>query len=373
MTIRQISAVFLASFFLIFISCKSEPKESDMELTVQKKFPKPELNLKSAENLYHFAFDCIDQEYPNKLGQVLGDATYLKEPSELHPAFYGCFDWHSSVHGHWTLLNIIKELPDFEQRDAVFKKLLNNITKENIVKELAYFDDVHNKNFERTYGWAWLLKVAETLRDWDNEDAAFLYRNLEPLVKLIETKYKEFLPKLNYPIRVGEHPNTAFGLSFALDYAEKYAPELATLIKETARSYYNSDQGCPITWEPGGFDFLSPCLQEASLMMKVLPKDEFRPWLEKFLPGFIEDPKSFLEVAEVTDRSDGKLAHLDGLNFSRAWCLYELGYGLENESMIQLANEHFQYSYTKMDSGEYAGAHWLASFALYAILKADSN
>jgi hypothetical protein len=188
-------------------------------------------------------------------------------------------------------------------------------------------------------------------------------------VKLIENKFIEFLPKLNYPIRVGEHANTAFGLSLALDYAKKYAPALAQVIIEKSREYYVNDKGCPITWEPGGFDFLSPCLQEASLMMKVLPKEEFISWLDAFLPGFRNNPSKYLSVAEVTDRSDGKLAHLDGLNFSRAWCLYELGNALENKKMNDLANKHFNYSYTKMDSGEYAGAHWLASFALYAVLK----
>jgi len=366
------SRILVVLIICLLVSCKNENKAEDNKKSVEEiKYPKPELNSKSATYLYHFAFECIDQEYPNKLGQVLGDGTYLKEPSELHPAFYGCFDWHSSVHGHWTLLNILKELPYFEHREAVLEKLQKNISKENILKELKYFDDVHNKNFERTYGWAWLLKVAETLQDWDTEVSKEMYNNLKPLVTLIENKYIEFLPKLKYPIRVGEHPNTAFGMSFALDYAKKYSPELEQIIIQKANEYYMDDQGCPITWEPGGFDFLSPCLQEASLMMKVLPKEEFIFWLDKFLPDFRLNPGTYLEVAEVTDRSDGKLAHLDGLNFSRAWCLYEIGTELENKKMLNLANKHFDYSYKKMDSGEYAGAHWLASFALYAILKSN--
>ncbi|WP_298365160.1 DUF2891 domain-containing protein [uncultured Lutibacter sp.] len=354
---------------LVIYSCKKVEQKQVVEKEVV--YSKPQLTNKSATYLYHFAFDCIDQEYPNKLGQVLGDATYLKEPSELHPAFYGCFDWHSSVHGHWTLLNIIRNIPNFEKKDEIFKKIQKNITQENILKEVLYFDDEHNKTFERTYGWAWLLKVAETLQDWNTPETNELYQNLEPLVKLIEQKYIEFLPKLKYPIRVGEHPNTAFGMSFALDYAKKYSPELAQIINEKAKEYYLNDKGCPITWEPGGFDFLSPCLQEASLMLKVLPKEDFVIWLDQFLPDFRENPDSYLEVAEVTDRSDGKLAHLDGLNFSRAWCLYEIGLELDNAKMLNLATKHFEYSYKKMDSGEYAGAHWLASFALYAILKSN--
>ncbi|MDV7186731.1 DUF2891 domain-containing protein [Lutibacter sp. TH_r2] len=360
----------LFTILILIVSCINEiKKDKELESIIEEL--KPKLNAKSTEYLYHFAFDCIDQEYPNKLGQVLGDASYLKEPSELHPTFYGCFDWHSSVHGHWTLLNILKEQPNFEFREEVLEKLIANITKENILKEVAYFDNVHNKSFERTYGWAWLLKVAETLQDWDTKEANKLYLNLEPLVKLIEQKYIEFLPKLNYPIRVGEHSNTAFGMSFALDYAKKYSPELEQIIIEKAKEYYLNDKDCPITWEPSGFDFLSPCLQEASLMMKVLPKAEFIDWLDKFLPNFRNNPSKYLQIAEVTDRSDGKLAHLDGLNFSRAWCLYELGNTLDNIKMINLATKHYNYSYKKMDSGEYAGAHWLASFALYAVLKSN--
>ena len=356
----------------LLVGCNQKNKKQDeIKADDEITYAKPQLNKKSASYLYHFAFDCIDQEYPNKLGQVLGDATYLKEPSELHPAFYGCFDWHSSVHGHWTLLNILKELPNFEHREAILKKLQKNITKENILKEVKYFDDVHNKTFERTYGWAWLLKVAETLQDWNIPESQEMYENIQPLVQLIEEKYIEFLPKLNYPIRVGEHPNTAFGMSFALDYAKKYSPTLEKVIIEKAKEYYLNDKGCPINWEPGGFDFLSPCLQEASLMLKVIPEDEYVTWLDTFLPNFRNNPSQYLNVAKVTDRSDGKLAHLDGLNFSRAWCLYEIGTALNNKKMLNLANKHFEYSYKKMDSGEYAGAHWLASFALYAILKSN--
>lgn len=361
-------AVITAGLMWACMPNKEVKKQIDNEEEI---FPNPELNEKSSGYLYKFAFECIDQEYPNRLGQTLGDATYLKEPSELHPSFYGCFDWHSSVHGHWTMLNIIKENPNFEFKDEILKKLQTTLTEENIAIEVKYFDDEYNKNFERTYGWAWLLKVAETLRDWDDVEARKFAKNIQPLVSIIEKKYMEFLPKLNYPIRVGEHPNTAFGLSFALDYAKKYSPELEAIIVLKAKEYYLNDVGCPVTWEPGGFDFLSPCLQEASLMMKVLNKEEFISWIDTFLPNFRNNPSEYLDVVEVSDRSDGKLAHLDGLNFSRAWCLYEMGNLLNNDKMLNLANKHFNFSYTKMDSGEYAGAHWLASFALYAILKSN--
>lgn len=322
--------------------------------------------------LYHFAYECIDQEYPNKLGQVLGDDSYLAPPRELHPAFYGCFDWHSSVHGHWTLVTILKTFPDFEYRDEILQKLKKNITRENILKEVEYFDDEHNKDYERTYGWAWLLKLDEALQDWNSPEARELHKNLEPLVELISEKFIEFLDKLIYPIRVGEHTNIAFGMSFAYDYARKYNAELAKKIEDKAEAYFLNDRNCPLSWEPGGFDFLSPCLQEAALMQKVLPAKAYKKWLKNFLPGFEKNPQKFLLPAEVTDRSDGKLAHLDGLNFSRAWCFFEIGHSLKNQKMIHLGVEHFNYSYEKLDSGEYAGAHWLASFATYA-LEASPN
>ena len=330
-----------------------------------------EFNLKKAEYLYHFAFDCIDQEYPNKLNQVIGDDSYLAPPRELHPAFYGCFDWHSSVHGHWTLVTILTQFPEFEHRDEIITKLQKNITKENIQKEIAYFDDVHNKNYERTYGWAWLLKLDEALREWDAPEAKEMQNNLNPLVELIAGKFTSFLDKLLYPIRIGEHSNIAFGMSFAYDWAKKYDKFLAEKIEQKAIEYFMNDCDCPLTWEPGGFDFLSPCLQEASLMQKVLSEDDYKKWLKKFLPKFDKKPTEFMDVAVVTDRSDGKLAHLDGLNFSRAWCLFEMGKALNNKKLMDFGIEHFNYSYDKMDSGEYAGAHWLASFAVYALIKSQ--
>jgi len=344
-----------------------------LAMNVQLSFGQTKLDfdLKKAEYLYHFAYECIDQEYPNKPNGVLGDDSYLLPPREIHPAFYGCFDWHSSVHGHWTLVTLLNQFPDFEFRDSIILKLQKNITEANILKEIEYFGDEHNATYERTYGWAWLLKLDEALREWDAPESRKLQENLNPLVDTLAAKFVEFLDKLVYPIRIGEHSNIAFGMSFAYDWAKKYHPELAAKIEQKAREYYAQDCDCPLTWEPGGFDFLSPCLQEASIMLKVLPRDEFDAWLQTFLPGFEENPAKFLEIAEVTDRSDGKLAHLDGLNFSRAWCLFEMGHALNNQKMLDLGIQHFNYSYEKMDSGEYAGAHWLASFAVYALKKSQ--
>jgi hypothetical protein len=342
--------------------------------TTPEKRPEPKTKTPSfdqskADYLYKFAFECIDKEYPNKLGQVIGDASYLKPPKELHPSFYGCFDWHSAVHGHWTLVTIVERFPEFEKNKEIIAKLKANITDENIKTEIEYFGDDLNKTFERTYGWAWLLKLAETLKDAKNPEIRQLAEVLQPLTDHLSNQLKEFLPKLTYPIRVGEHTNTAFGLSFALDYSAKYDKELETAIIKRANEYYANDKNCPLTWEPSGFDFLSPCLQEAALMNKVLDKSAFENWLDEFLPGFTDDPSKFLKPAEVSDRSDGKLAHLDGLNFSRAWCLYETGNTLGNQKLIDAANLHLGYSYEKIDSGKYAGTHWLASFAAYALVR----
>ncbi len=342
-------------------------------LNIQAQISKLKFTNEKADFLYHFAYECIDQEYPNKLNQVLGDDSYLAPPRELHPAFYGCFDWHSSVHGHWTLVTILSKFPDFEYREQIIAKLKKNITKENIATEIAYFHDEHNKSYERTYGWAWLLKLDEALREWDAPESKELQENLSPLVDLISEKFIAFLGKLIYPIRIGEHSNIAFGMSFAYDWAKKYDAELAAKIEDKAREYYMYDCECPLTWEPGGFDFLSPCLQEASIMQKVLSKKEFEKWLKTFLPKFEKNPEKFLEIAIVSDRSDGKLAHLDGLNYSRAWCLFEMGHALNNQKMVDLADQHFSYSYEKIDSGEYAGSHWLASFAVYALTKSIND
>jgi len=359
--------------FLLIISltaCSSEPTTA-IQSTNNSAKANLKFDQKKAEYLYHFAYDCIQQEYPNKLGQVLGDSSYLATPQALHPAFYGCFDWHSAVHGHWTLVTLLSKFPDFEQNTAILKKLQANITKTNIEKEVAYFQDTHNKNYERTYGWAWLLKLDEALRDWDSPEAKEMQQNLAPLTELLADKMIAFLDKLNYPIRIGEHSNTAFGISFAYDYAQKYHPALKAKIEDKAKQYYIKDANCPLTWEPGGFDFLSPCMEEASLMQKVLSKPEFEIWLEQFLPGLAQNPSKLLQPAVVVDKSDGKMAHLDGLNFSRAWCLYEIGKGLNNAALQELAKQHFEFSYEKMDTGEYAGSHWLASFAAYALLSGE--
>ena len=328
----------------------------------------PILNLKQANRLAKLPLHCMDTEYPNKLNQTIGNASDLKTPKELHPTFYGCFDWHSAVHGHWSLVSLLKNFPELENSAEIQQKLLQNISKENIAQELLYFDGKHNKSFERTYGWAWLLKLAEELHTWDSEVARELETNLKPMTDLIVRKYLEFLPKLNYPIRVGEHPNTAFGMSFAYDYAATVDnEELAMLISERAKNFYENDQGCPIEWEPSGFDFLSPCLEEAALMKRVLEHEDFKIWINDFLPELKEDDFN-IDVGQVSDRSDGKLVHLDGVNFSRAWSLNYIAKDLQEYSHLKnVANQHINYSLPSIVGDSYEGGHWLGSFAIYAL------
>jgi hypothetical protein len=238
------------------MSCDETKNEVSNISTAIEIVKTPILNLKQANHLAQLPINCINTEYPNKLNQTLGSESELKSPKDLHPAFYGCFDWHSAVHGHWSLVSLLKQFPDLEHREEINEKLLQNISKENIEQELIYFEGENNKSFERTYGWAWLLKLAEELHTWENPLAIALEANLQPLTDVIVAKYLEFLPKLNYPIRVGEHPNTAFGLSFAYDYSVAVNHvELKTQIENRAKDFYANDQGCPLTWEPSGFVF----------------------------------------------------------------------------------------------------------------------
>jgi hypothetical protein len=359
-----------AIFCCLLIACNSSKDEtmSDSKNIEIKRTSAPILNLEQAEKLADFAFHCIDTEYPNKLSQTIGDATYLKTPKELHPMFYGCFDWHSAVHGHWSLVRLLKKYPNLSNAVEIRKKLNMHFTKENVTKELAYFDDQYNKNYERTYGWAWLLKLAEELSTWEDPDGQRWSKVMEPYADFIAGKYLEFLPKLQYPIRIGEHSNTAFGLTYAWDYANTVNhTKLKNLIEERARTYYMNDENCPASWEPGGFDFLSPCLEEADIMRRVLDPEDYVKWIDKFLPKLLSDFKP----VDVSDRSDGKMVHLDGLNFSRAWCLYGLAKRTGNNAHFNLANQHLAYSLDKIKSGEYAGEHWLASFAIYALTESE--
>jgi hypothetical protein len=319
----------------------------------------------NAEILDHFAklaLACVEREFPYQPAHVIRDAADVHRPRGLHPAFYGCYDWHSAVHGHWLLAHALKRNPGGLLAVPIRAALEKNLQDENLRTEAKYL--AQHAGFERPYGWAWLLKLAGELEEWDDIDARRWRAHMQPLVEIIEARYLEWLPKQTYPIRSGVHANTAFGLGFALDYAISAKKlKLKNLIVERSMGYYGKDRNYPAAWEPGGNDFLSPCLVEADLMRRVLP--DFRRWFEAFLP---EIPASLLLPAAVSDRSDGQLAHLDGLNLSRAWCFYNLARAVpDNGVFLEAAAKHLAVSLEQVSSGRYAGEHWLATFAAYAL------
>ena len=322
------------------------------------------------------ALGCVEREFPNKPGHVVMGPEQVKRPGELHPAFYGCFDWHSSVHGHWLLARLIGSFPGIDVDGRIKKVLADNLSRENILVEAAYLGDDDRKSFERTYGWAWLLKLAEELGRSGDRDLNNLSENLQPLVRVVVKRYVEFLPRQDYPIRRGVHPNTAFGMAFALDYAWSAADSvLERLIIDRSREYFLSDIDCPCGWEPDGDDFFSPCLVEADLMRRVLGREEFAEWLARFLPGLEKgEPVSLLTPAEVSDRSDPKIVHLDGLNLSRAWCMVSIAAALpEGDGRTRILEEsacrHAKATLGHISSGNYEGEHWLASFAVYLLTR----
>jgi hypothetical protein len=341
---------------------------------MKEPIPARTLSQEQAAAFARLALKGIQREYPNHPGHVVNDAADVKSPRALHPAFYGCFDWHSSVHGHWMLVRLLRLFPALPEREQIRKVLNEHLTETNIKTEADYFTQPNRQSFERTYGWAWLLKLAEELHGWDDADARQWSRALQPLVDGLVARYRDFLPKQTYPIRTGVHPNTAFGLAFALDYARTVGNQpLRELLEERSRSYFALDSNYPATWEPGGEDFFSPSLMEADLMRRVLPPTEFRAWLARFLPGLGDGaPKSLLTPATVTDRSDPKIVHLDGLNLSRAWCMRSVAAALPADDPVrrvfaEAAHRHAEAALRHVASGDYAGEHWLASFAVYML------
>ena len=321
------------------------------------------LTTELASQLARLPLGALEREYPNALSHILNSAGDARTPRELHPAFYGCLDWHSAVHGHWMLVCLLQMFPELPEAPAIRATLDRTLTAANIAAEVAYFRAPHRQSFERTYGWAWLLELARVLRGERWAPA------LAPLVDEIVARYRAFLPKQTYPIRTGVHANTAFGLAVALDFARAtgHAP-LEGLLVERALAYYRNDTAAPVAWEPGGEDFFSPALLEADLMRRVLPPADFARWLHGFLPAL----GPLARPALVTDRSDPKLAHLDGLNLSRAWCMRAIAGALPAADPLRAplaaaAEVHAQAGLAHVATGDYMGEHWLASFAIYLL------
>jgi hypothetical protein len=326
------------------------------------------------------ALKGVRREYPNKPEHVLAGPADLKSPKQMHPAFYGCYDWHSSVHGHWMLARLGRLFPDLPEAKEARGVLAAHLTAANLEAEAAYFARPESKSFERPYGWAWLLKLAEELHGWDDPDAKAWSKNLRPLARVVVRRYLEYFPKQTYPIRTGVHANTAFGLAFAHDYARAVGHDkLLALVEGRARAYFGKDGDAPAPWEPGGADFFSPSLMEADLMRRVLPPGEFRGWFARFLPGAAKGlPASLFDPATVTDRSDPQLVHLDGLNLSRAWCMRHDAAALPagdpaRRALADSAARHAEAALGHVASGDYAGEHWLASFAVYLLSTRDKE
>jgi hypothetical protein len=344
--------------------------------------PAPRLVLDAAQasHFARLALRCARREYPNIITHLLNDASQVKSPAALHPAFYGCFDWHSSVHGHWLLARLLRLYPSLPEAREIRAALDANLTEENVRVEDEYFREPGRQSYERPYGWAWLLKLHEELYAWDDPEARRWFGALQPLADTIVRKYTDFFAKQTYPIRVGTHFNTAFGLSFALDYAvavkgvdadrQLALDRLRERVVESSRRYFAADADYPAAWEPNGDDFLPPGLVEADLMRRVMRPAEFARWFRRFLPGVARGlPKNLLAPAIVSDRSDPKIVHLDGLNLSRAWCMRSVAAALPRRDpargvLAESARRHAEAALRHVASGNYEGEHWLASFAV---------
>ena len=327
-----------------------------------------------AERFARLALACVHQEYPNKVAHVMSSDADARPPRELTPAFYGCYDWHSSVHGHWLLARVARQMPEAPFAVEARRALARSLTPENIAAEVRYLEGKGRVSFERPYGLAWLLQLAAELREWSSPEARSWAAALAPLEKASAERFRDWLPKLTRPIRIGEHSQSAFSLGLVLGWARVAGDqETEALVVSRSRDFYGADRGCPLAYEPSGEDFFSPCLGEADLMRRVLPPAEFARWLSAFLPDLPRDGASgWLEPGIVTDPTDPKLAHLDGLNLSRAWMLEGVASALPEgdprlAGLRATAAVHREKGLAAVTSAHYEGGHWLGTFAVYLV------
>jgi len=328
----------------------------------------------AAERFVKLALDCVHREYPNKIAHVLNSDADVQPPRKLTPCFYGCFDWHSAVHGHWLLARAARVYPKAPFSTQARAELAKSFTAESVAAEVVYIKVKGRESFERPYGLAWLLQLCAELREWDDPQARAWSRTLEPLEQIAASTIKQWLPKLAYPIREGEHSQSAFAFGLILDWARAAGDrEMAALIEARVRDLYLKDCGCPLHYEPSGQDFLSPCIAEADLVRRILPPTEFAAWLGGFLPAIpLDGSGAWLTPGVVTDPTDGKLVHLDGLNISRAWMLEGIASGLPVDdprikSLEAAAATHRDAGLRSITAENYEGGHWLGSFAVYLV------
>ncbi len=318
------------------------------------------------------ALKGIPQEYPNKPSNVMQTADDVRSPKDMHPAFYGNFDWHSAVHGHWMLVRLLRLYPESSVAIRIRFTLNSQLTLANMQAEAEYFKPKHNRSFERMYGWAWLLQLVRELHTWDDPDAKQWRENLKPLEQVIRQSSLDYLPKLSFPIRVGTHTDTGFALSMLLDYARVVKdPELEALVVRKAKQFYPHDKNYPAHYEPSGHDFFSSGFNEADLLRRVMSPEEFSKWLDQFLPQLRAGTMgSMMEPVEVPDVTDGHLVHLAGLDLSRAWTMQGIARALpaddpRRRALENAATAHSELGLTYVTSGHYEGEHWLATFAVY--------
>jgi len=336
--------------------------------------PRETLDTNAVARFARLALDCVHREYPNKIAHVLNSDDDVRPPRDLTPIFHGCFDWHSAVHGHWLLARLCRMYPDAPFAPEARAALAASFTPEKVVAELAYLRAPGRSTFERPYGLAWFLQLAAELHEWDDADARTWAQTLAPLEREAAERLKSWLPKLSHPVRTGEHSQTAFALGLVLDWARTTGDaEMAALVAERARQYYFWDRSANLAFEPDGQAFLSPILAEADLMRRILAPGEFAAWLSGFLPTLTGgNQPDWLVPAVVTDRSDGHLVHLDGLNLSRAWMLEGLSAGLPpGDARLPVlraaAQAHRAAGLAAIADQQYEGGHWLGSFAVYLV------
>jgi Protein of unknown function (DUF2891) len=337
----------------------------------------PALDEAAAARFANLALHCAQLEYPNKISHTLASDADVRPPRELAPAFFGCYDWHSSVHGHWLLARLARQFPQAPFAADARATLAQSLIPARIDGEVAYFQAPGRASYERPYGLAWLLKLAAELRAWDDPQARVWSQTLAPLEREAVQRLRNWLPNLRYPIRVGEHSQTAFAFGLVHDWARVTGDAgMQALIEAKARAFYERDEDCPLAYEPSGEDFLSPCLAEADLMRRILPPREYSAWLRHFLPVIpASAKKAWIAPAEVTDRSDPKLAHLDGLNLSRSWMLLGIAAGLPQgdrriDALHAAAEAHAAAALPAVTGEHYAGGHWLGTFAVYLTSRA---
>lgn len=328
----------------------------------------------AAERFASLALECVHKEYPNKIAHVLQSDDDARPPRDLTPSFYGCFDWHSAVHGHWLLARLARTFPDAPFAKPAREALAKSLTEKNTAVEVAYLEGTGRASFERPYGLAWLLQLAAELREWDDPLARELSANLAPLEAATVKRLADWLPKLSHPVRSGEHSQSAFGLGLMLDWARVAGnQEFESLVEGRIRDYYLDDRGCPLAFEPSGEDFLSPCLAEADAVRRVLSPVELAAWLGSFFPTLPRDAETpWIDPGVVTDKTDGKLVHLDGLNLSRAWMLEGIASGLPEgdpriAALTAAARAHRESGLAAITGQHYEGGHWLGSFAVYLV------